>query len=648
MNETFRPPENRRYSETYRSHEYNDRAEEKTDASEAFLSSEFYNENQSKASASRREAAKAARQRRNVLTSGLFSAVSAAAGAAVIVVAVVLSAVISVTAVAFGVTSHDLFVDFAIENTDNKQLTAFLAGNDESYSFDIAEGETLCRIEFDFLTPETEYLLEVKDGDGNIHFSELYATAAYLQKLSLTEYGLFARSISLQFNNLDLTENDYDVYLDRVLQETKLNAAQPLFVAENLSPNTDYEVRVMDPVANELLFWQVFRTDDLLTFDTEYINGFSALFSFDAGQLPENDLNVMLNGKDIGQTIGRQNTELLLQGLTVETDYLIEATDPLTGELLLSETFTTPDVSVDFSYEEVYQTVIRIFCRIESPTRQNVDVVLQLGEEELDRREVATTDYAPGQSGTVNTLEFTDIIAGEVYSVTVRRQSDNMLLFRREYLPPPFIEATTSVGTTMNDVYDEVYLFDRKDDGGTDVNYVTYYSGENIPLSSMSFACFSMNDYTLPVDFYEEEGGGKCKIYTQYAKSGEVYRLQLFAELDEQTLLQEIMFMVNDNGTAVDYPTFEATVLESIENVSTSIEIAYTGGTLLTNENGEARYILQSDLFEGGELETDDFLTVPNQVVETSVTGQEYGHFINFVFVSGTHSYVVFSLNVLV
>ena len=168
MNETFRAEENQRYQETYRSKEYN-RSEETFGSSELFRSAEYRGKDAgsgepSAKRSSEKSSAKALRRRRGVMTGGILSATGAVAGAAVIAVAITVMAALNVTAVFSDVTSHSVLVNFLIENTAEVPLTACLQNEGKQYQLELDSNETVCQAYFDFLVPDTEYLLTVKDG----------------------------------------------------------------------------------------------------------------------------------------------------------------------------------------------------------------------------------------------------------------------------------------------------------------------------------------------------------------------------------------------------------------------------------------------------------------------------------------------------
>lgn len=110
MRESFRSAENQKYSETYRSAEYN-RTEETSRFSETFRSAEFRTEEERAVTDRKRTSPKTERVRRGFLTGGLLSVAGAVAGAAVIVAAYTAMALPVITVTAEQITSYSVSVE---------------------------------------------------------------------------------------------------------------------------------------------------------------------------------------------------------------------------------------------------------------------------------------------------------------------------------------------------------------------------------------------------------------------------------------------------------------------------------------------------------------------------------------------------------
>ena len=164
MDEFFRTSENQRYSETYRSREYN-RTEESYVASESFRAAEINSvESSSFSSSSRSDDRKKTAKRKLLSGTVMLPAVGTVAGATLIFAAVV--AVIKVALLSLVVSAGAISAAFSVENLGDATLTAYLVGGGESYSQPLLQSDDKHLVDFRLLDPDTEYFLDVRDGDG--------------------------------------------------------------------------------------------------------------------------------------------------------------------------------------------------------------------------------------------------------------------------------------------------------------------------------------------------------------------------------------------------------------------------------------------------------------------------------------------------
>ena len=345
MGESFRSAENQKYSETYRSAEYN-RTEETSRFSETFRSAEFRTEEERAVTDRKRTSPKTERVRRGFLTGGLLSAAGAVAGAAVIVAAYIAMALPVITVTAEQITSYSVSVELQIDNAEDDTLTAWLNGDEEKYARKLESGAGRQSVLFEYLDPDTDYRLEVTDDGGKAYFSKTYHTAQYVQKLFPVEKGGGGDTLFVQFMAEDLGERDCEVSLNGKPQVSLLNAEFPMFFAEGLRANTDYEVSVSDRVNGELLYRETINTGNLLGYTVAYLNAEEAELHFDGDYLPDHPLDVYFDGSLQAEQLSAESPKLYFGGLNAETEYPIRIADPDTGESLLIDTVRTSDILV--------------------------------------------------------------------------------------------------------------------------------------------------------------------------------------------------------------------------------------------------------------------------------------------------------------
>ena len=135
-------------------------------------------------------------------------------------------------------------VELNVENA-KVPLTASFGGQSKT----LENGITV--FELTELTPDTDYVLEISDGETN-YFFQTYRTLPYEQTLFPVEQYVGIDSILLQFNSEDLNEEGYEVYFENELSG-RLSINEPNLSFRNLIPNTSYHLKIMDSKGNLLL-----------------------------------------------------------------------------------------------------------------------------------------------------------------------------------------------------------------------------------------------------------------------------------------------------------------------------------------------------------------------------------------------------------
>lgn len=331
MSEKYTADEINSYEETYRSEEYNN-FYESSYFSENEKSGEYNSEAKSGGSSEKKTSAK-----KNSVTSGLLTSVGGVAGATVITATAVVAAALQITLLSFAVTMRSIGVDLLIENAGNAVLTAYLTGEETQYSLPVEIKDRQCSILFDSLTPDCEYLLEVKDEEGNVYYSEKYKTDPFFTQTELT-----VTETEINFNfYLDNPEGaEYRVGIDGsdeprdfyTFTESGITANT---VFDMLEPGRQYALWI-DGADGLRYFYRKISTpavSDPLLYQTDLsVNG-SIRLIFDPAQLADKSFNVFLYGENIGYTVSSENSECVLEGFSEGEKVIVQLKDSQTQEL---------------------------------------------------------------------------------------------------------------------------------------------------------------------------------------------------------------------------------------------------------------------------------------------------------------------------
>ena len=607
MSENYRPEENRRYSEIYRPNEYN-RSEERSCAVENFVSEEFRTRTES-AKPSNGNKGKSDKLKKSLLGSGIITAVGTVAGAAVIVAAVVLMAVLEITVKSFTATSGSLFIKLGIENTANTVLTAVLSSEEEVYFRKIEAGKGSSELYFPLLDPDTEYRLEVKDKDGQIRYSGSYRTEKYLQRLFTEEEKVKGKVLFLRFAETDEWKDDLEIYFDKALKENALNASMRIIAAEDLSANTFYEVRVVDPSDGEILFLRTLDTGNYLDYKTEHVNAEQAKFSFDPVLFPDSPLKVYLDGELLESELTEESAVLTLEGLSAETDYLLEVKDPTAEETLLKVPFTTNDVLIEEDGKEITQQSIAVYYNVLRSSVSTFTVELE--------RDGAVTESSSAEINADNDriwAIFDGCTSNVSYTVRVKRTGDDAAVYSAEIRTASFFNFVTAV-SAVTDGGSTTYVLERREDNEVNYAEILYY-GES-GSSSEYVVCESENGYSLPVETYYDEGTfvNRCDIFTDFALAGEIYTLTLHTvdSSGVDTVLEKARIVI-DGGEPSVYPEFDIKLSFDGEN-GAIFEITVLDADKLPAGENIFYSATQLESSETVSTTLENFLAVPSQSV---------------------------------
>ena len=257
MNETFRSEENKRYSENHRSDEINPRTGEILNVSETKTGTSEYNSD-AKAALFNRASAKSGDSVKKALSlSAALPTVGAIAGAAVITAAVAIVAVIRIALTALTVTATAIFAGFSLEGADGHTFTAYLSSHEENYISELEVSDGYAEIGFGDLIPGTQYLLEVKDETGKVHFSQSVATdPAGDLAYSVKYMNAFERVMA--FDGQDLPETRLSVLVDGEKTDAVLDRENFVLHLNGLEGDREYLLEIY--AGEKILLWEKFTT----------------------------------------------------------------------------------------------------------------------------------------------------------------------------------------------------------------------------------------------------------------------------------------------------------------------------------------------------------------------------------------------------
>ena len=325
MNETFRSEENKRYSENHRSDEINPRTGEILNVSETKTGTSEYNYD-AKAALFNRASAKSGDSAKKALSlSAALPTVGAVAGAAVITAAVAIVAVIRIALTALTVTATAIFAGFSLEGADGHTFTAYLSSPEEIYISELEFSDGYAEIGFGDLIPGTQYLLEVKDETGKVHFSQSVATdPAGDLAYSVKYMNAFERVMA--FDGQDLPETGLSVLVDGEKTDAVLDRENFVLHLNGLEGDREYLLEIYDGEKN--LLWEKFTTPAIRVAQPSAESTFESItVQFDMTN-PHGEAVTLVYGTS-AETLGRVplgsgNVAETFTGLEAYTNYVFD------------------------------------------------------------------------------------------------------------------------------------------------------------------------------------------------------------------------------------------------------------------------------------------------------------------------------------
>ena len=182
--------------------------------------------------------------------------------------------------------------------------------------------------------------------------------------------------------------------------------------------------------------------------------------------------------------------------------------------------------------------------------------------------------------------------------------------------PVTFIGRVSDSGA---EIFEDAVCFD------SDIVFVEGYG-------DVMVECVSANGLTLPVEVVSfespEEGGNdyyRYVISTEYAKSGEIYSLNIYADniTDGTKRVFETRYITLADGESfLDYPEFDITAERDAQSGTYRIAIRHVSNELFENPDFAVFYVAELEDSNGRteEIYLDDFAQVPEQKLD----GEEY------------------------
>ncbi len=653
MSEKFNSQEYQRYLETHQNYEYNHINQDDSYA-ELFKSYEFNSNNDEKISTIKNEKKNV---QKNLIISNAFSIVYAAATIIVTVTTITLIAVkeIVIHVLSSDITSYSLQVDFQIENIESHILTAELTNGIKVYDFTIENSTSNVEVYFDHLVPDMNYTLSISDEEGKLYFTNDYQTLAYEPKILPVEKGGRGDSLLLQFDDKDIGDKVFDVYVNGILQTETISESASYIIIENLLANTPYDVRVVNPINGEWVYSEIMTTGDLLYYYPQYINANEISIRFDDEVLIANnidyELEVYFNNILQNEKLNIDNLVYTFSDLEKTTEYDIQVYDPVNNIYLMKNKITTSDITIERWDVNVSVDYVSIYPRFVSSDIQEIRITLKKDNQFVDEY-LLTTIKNDGSLVEDSEVYFENLESGTEYALEIMNLKNGDIIYYTVFTTANYFQIQNVVEETYTETGESLAVLKRIDDAASDLNYALFTLPANTNIADVGFECISDNGYTLPLFnnmrrtySYSVSVEYEYELYimTQYAKSNEIYELQMYAfdqNMNKQ-IIDSVAITIEDDTNVVEYPTFDINIAYT-EDGAMQLEIEHLDGNLLVNENNEAIYYLDSDILVENYIQSSDFSSIPLQSYEIIEIEVSANYEIEIIFDDGYGQYTIY------
>lgn len=457
-------------------------------------------------------------------------------------------------------------------------------------------------------------------------------TAAVIQ-LAIISLGIGIDSIFVRFSAKNASDAALTAYLsageERFVTPLLYDDGDFSVYFDGLTPDTEYLMEVVDDDTGKTVLSQKIRTataKNSLSYELKYVNAGERVAKFDRETVPDGQLGVYLDKTLYTADFGKENNVLKLSGLEGGREYLLEIRKG--SETLLWEKFVTPNIAVETEVSEIGTESVGVDVALTDTEDAAVELSVSFNGETVERRLLSEGD---------NAESFTGLTPYLGYDFEVTRQSDGLRLYAfsvRTDTHISFVSGTagesegengypvTFIGRVSDfgaEIFEDAVCFD------SDIVFVEGYG-------DVMVECVSANGLTLPVEAVSfespEEGGNdyyRYVISTEYAKSGEIYSLNIYAAniTDGTKRVFETRYITLADGESfLDYPEFDITAESNAQSGTYRIAIRHVSNELFEKPDFAVVYVAELEDSDGRteEIYLDDFAQVPVQTLD----GGEY------------------------
>lgn len=446
-------------------------------------------------------------------------------------------------------------------------------------------------------------------------------TAAVIQ-LAVISLGIGIDSIFVRFS----AKNALDAALTAYLSAGEERFVTPLLYDDGdfsvyfdgLTPDTEYLMEVVDDDTGKTVLSQKIRTataNNSLTYELKYFNAGERVAKFDRETVPDGQLGVYLDKTLYTVDFGKENNVLKLSGLEGGREYLLEIRKGT--ETLLWEKFVTPNIAVETTVSEIGTESVGVDVALTDTENAAVELSVSFNGETVERRLLSEGD---------NAESFTGLTPYLGYDFEVTRQSDGLRLYAfsvRTDTHISFVSGTAGESEGENGY--PVTFIRRVSDFGAEIFEDAVCFDSDIVLvegyGDVMVECVSANGLTLPVEVVE--GGNdyyRYVISTEYAKSGEIYSLNIYADnpTDGTKHVFETRYItLAEEESFLDYPEFDITAESDAQSGTYRIAIRHVSNELFENPDFAVFYVAELEDSDGmtEEIYLDDFAQVKEQTL---------------------------------
>ena len=446
-------------------------------------------------------------------------------------------------------------------------------------------------------------------------------TAAVIQ-LAVISLGIGIDSIFVRFSAKNASDAALTAYLsageERFVTPLLYDDGDFSVYFDGLTPDTEYLMEVVDDDTGKTVLSQKIRTataKNSLSYELKYVNAAERVAKFDRETVPDGQLGVYLDKTLYTADFGKENNVLKLSGLEGDREYLLEIRKGT--ETLLWEKFVTPNIAVETKVSDIGTESVGVDVALTDTEDAAVELSVSFNGETVERRLLSEGD---------NAESFTGLTPYLGYDFEVTRQSDGLRLYAfsvRTDTHISFVSGTAGESEGENGY--PVTFIRRVSDFGAEIFEDAVCFDSDIVLvegyGDVMVECVSANGLTLPVEVVERGNDYyRYVISTEYAKSGEIYSLNIYADnpMDGTKHVFETRYItLAEEESFLDYPEFDITAESDAQSGTYRIAIRHVSNELFENPDFAVFYVAELEDSDGWTEEhyLDDFAQVKEQTL---------------------------------